>query len=83
MSEMTRLPTLPELPEAVMPSLNGAEGTNREIMHPCQIRATHDLEAIHCWLQEYRHKETTLRSYQKEAERLLLWCIYQRKMPLS
>lgn len=78
-----RLLTLPEMPGSIVISLSGAQGANRELALSCQIRATNDLEAIHCWLNEYRHKETTFRSYQKESERLLLWCIYQRKKALS
>jgi integrase len=36
-----------------------------------------------CWLNEYKQTPTTHRNYQKEAERLLLWCIYNLKKPLS
>ena len=63
--------------------LNGANGINRAEPNLCQIRAMNDYEAIQSWLKEYQHKITTYRTYQKEAERLLLWCIYQQKKPLS
>jgi integrase/recombinase XerD len=62
---------------------DGSKGTNRDWKNPCQLRAKHDFDAIHCWLNEYRHKATTYRTYQKEAERFLLWCVYQQKKPLS
>ena len=65
-------------------SLNGADGLNRAPAERCQIHARHDYEAIQCWLERYKNKSsTTYRLYQKEAERLLLWCIFQRNIPLS
>ncbi len=77
-------PTLIELP-ALLHSLHlsGENGSNREKQERSQIHAKNDYEAIQCWLNEYRHKSTTHRTYQKEAERLLLWSIYQCKKPLS
>jgi site-specific recombinase XerD len=82
-SEIT-FPSLQQLPMTLDAlQLNGAEGVNRERQERCQIHAKHDYEAIQCWLNEYRRKETTYRSYQKEAERLLLWAVFQRKKPLS
>lgn len=78
------LPRLIQLPHILKTqNLDGSQGSNREQVHLCQLRANNDYEAIQCWLKEYQHKETTYRLYQKEAERLLLWCIYQRKKPLS
>lgn len=63
--------------------LDGSLGQNRRPKEQCKIEARNDYEAVLCWLHEYRHKGTTYRSYQKEAERLLLWCIKQRHKPLS
>jgi site-specific recombinase XerD len=63
--------------------LNGENGTNRELKAKCQIRALNDFEALQCWLNEYRHKEATFRTYQKEVERFLLWSIHQKQKPLS
>ena len=77
-------PSLQQLPLTLDAlQLNGAEGTNRERQDRCQIHAKHDYEAIQCWLNEYRQKETTYRSYQKEAERLLLWSVFQCKKAFS
>jgi integrase len=38
---------------------------------------------VQCWLNEYRHKATTFRTYQKEGERFLLWAIINERKPLS
>lgn len=62
---------------------SGETGINRERDRRCLIRASNDYEAIQCWLAEYRHTPTTYRGYQREAERLLLWCIYQQRKAFS
>ncbi len=78
------LPSLSQLPALTNSlGLNGANGTNRETQRRCQINASNDYEAIQCWLNEYRAKDSTFRTYQKEAERFLLWSIYQQQKPLS
>lgn len=63
--------------------IDGSKGTNREQVKNLQIRANNDYEAIQCWLNEYRQKVTTYRTYQKEVERFLLWSICQRQKALS
>ena len=40
------------------------------------IDAKNDAEAISAFLREFRDSPETLRSYAKETERLLLWCIH-------
>jgi integrase len=82
-TEPMSFPSLNLLPEISNQHLNGKHGQNREKLRICQIRARNDHEALQCWLNEYRHKQTTFRTYQKEAERFLLWSIYQRQKPLS
>lgn len=78
------LPNLHQLPNVVRTrQFDGSAGTNRDHKNQCQLRAKNDYEAIQCWLNEYAHKKTTYRTYQKEAERFLLWCIYQQHKPLS
>jgi len=64
-------------------SLDGSAGSNRLAQELCQITAHHDLQAVQSWLKKYAARTTTHRAYQKETERLLLWCIHQRKKPLS
>lgn len=63
--------------------LTGSQGVNRYDTKHCQISATNDWQAIQCWLNEFYDSPQTLRSYRKEAERLLLWSINQRKKALS
>lgn len=47
------------------------------------IDANNDAEAIATFLDEYKQSPETLRSYAKEIERLLLWCIYVGKVNIS
>jgi len=47
------------------------------------IDAKNDAEAISAFLREYRDSPETLRSYAKEVERLLLWCIHIGKVNIS
>ncbi len=47
------------------------------------IDAKNDAEAISTFLREYKDSPETLRSYAKEIERLLLWCIHVVKINIS
>jgi site-specific recombinase XerD len=47
------------------------------------IDAKDDAEAISSFLSEYKDSPQTLRSYAKEIERLLLWCIHVSKVNIS
>jgi len=47
------------------------------------IDAKNDGEAIAAFLREYKDSPETLRSYAKEIERLLLWCIHIAKVNIS
>ena len=49
----------------------------------CCILANHDVEAVKVWIEQFKETPTTMRAYQKEAERLLLWCVFERGMALS
>lgn len=77
------LPSLCNWPSVFDQTLSGEQGINRELASKCQIQARNDYEALQCWLREYQHKETTYRTYQKEAERFLIWCIHERGKALS
>jgi site-specific recombinase XerD len=68
---------------SVPQGLNGRLGANRANQSHCQLTANNDLEAIHAWLAEFADSPQTLRHYQKEAERLLLWALLQRQKALS
>ena len=72
---------LPSIPIPI--ALNGREGTNRVRDGVRQITADTDVEAISLWLAEYADSPHTLRSYRKEAARLLIWAIQWRGKPLS
>lgn len=68
------------VPEA----LDGSIGDNRtgpDVI--CQLAASNDLEAVQAWLAEFHDSPQTLRTYRKEAERLLLWALLERGKPLS
>lgn len=47
------------------------------------IDANNDADAIASFLNEYKDSAETLRSYAKEIERLLLWCIHVSKTNIS
>ena len=49
----------------------------------CQLAADNDLDAVRAWLAEFHQVPQTLRTYRKEAERLLLWALIERGKPLS
>ena len=79
------LPTLVPLGRIALPrSMTGEDGINR-----CrafgQISAKNDLEAIQAYLVKHNEREypKTHRSYRKELERYLLWCILICRKPLS
>lgn len=64
--------------------LDGRHGSNRA--QPAagrQISADNDLQAIQTWLTEFRASPQTQRHYRKEAERLLLWSLLERRKPFS
>lgn len=56
---------------------------NKELGNNALIAANNDAEAISAFLREYKESPETLRSYAKEVERLLLWCIYIGKINIS
>lgn len=52
--------------------------------HPdCYILAENDIEAVKIWVEQFKDTSTTKRAYQKEAERILLWCTFERGMALA
>jgi integrase len=62
--------------------LSGVGGRNR-CQGVAQIAAHDDRQAVLAWLARYAQSPATLASYRKEAERLLLWCVFQRQKALS
>ena len=66
------------------PNLTGERGRNRASASDMQhISATNDLQAIQSWLLEFSDSPQTLRTYRKEAERLLLWSLIERQTAFS
>ena len=75
-------------------SLSGVDGSNRGLVEDCTIPARQDYDAVQAWLSLYAPgvdpvtKEpignaNTWRAYRKEAERLLLWSLFERRKALS
>jgi integrase len=69
--------------------LDGRNGRCRAPRDTCLLTAATDHEAIGAWLAAKRPRDAsaelspTQRSYRKEAERLLLWAVLERKTALS
>ena len=69
--------------------LNGSAGRYRGPADKCLLMASNDHEAIGAWLASKRAGDpsggvsSTQRAYRKEAERLLLWAILERRKALS
>jgi integrase len=74
----------------VLPAaLDGSAGRFRAAPGKCLLMARNDHEAIGAWLAAKSRRDgeaelsSTQRAYRKEAERLLLWAILERKKALS
>ncbi|MCA8270357.1 tyrosine-type recombinase/integrase [Burkholderia vietnamiensis] len=64
-------------------AIDGTLGRNRARLERNRTEATNDYQAIHAWLSVHSPGSHTWRAYRKEAERLLLWCIFDRGIALS
>jgi site-specific recombinase XerD len=62
--------------------LDGSGGAFRAPLATCALRSSNDYEAVNTWL-ELHEAGSTRRAYRKEAERLMLWAIVERGLPLS
>jgi site-specific recombinase XerD len=67
---------------AVPEALSGARGANRAPGF-AYVRAAHDLDAVRAYLHRYDDRPQTQRAYQRELERLVLWCEAERGVALS
>lgn len=70
------------------PGLCGREGRNRADPGRCRLRAADDREAVLAWIAQRAPgvataNAHTFRAYRKEAERLLLWALFERGRALS
>ncbi|WP_153162956.1 site-specific integrase [Zoogloea sp. 1C4] len=68
---------------AIPADLDGRQGVNRADPARLQINADNDADAIRCFLAEYDRSLGTLRIYQRECERLLLWSLNDCGKPIS
>lgn len=64
------------------PHLDGSQGRFRGDKAACPLSADNDLDAIKAWLAA-KASPHTQRSYTREAERLLLWCLLVLQKPVS
>ena len=62
---------------------DGRDGLNRALGGRAQIEAQTDIDALRGWLARYAGNPRTYANYRKEAERLLLWSVVERRKPLS
>lgn len=71
-----------DLPCPALALLDGRDGSNRAQGHRLVVADT-DIEAVRLWLAEYHDSPHTLRSYRKEAVRLLIWATQYLGKPMS
>ncbi len=84
MNNLTPIPSIAPLEMVrLTDDLNGRTGINRAVGNRPQIAAVNDVEAIKAWLARFADTPTTLNSYRKEAERLLLWSVTELGKPMS
>ena len=79
-------PTDHDLTITLHAGLDGSDGANRNRSPGAvlQINANTDLEAIEVWLKAKKRKSpNTLRSYRREAYRLLAWAVAFKGKPIS
>jgi site-specific recombinase XerD len=62
--------------------LDGSSGSLRAPSSGCTLAARTDRDAVQAWLMQFE-SATTARAYRKEAERLLLWALFERGKALS
>lgn len=62
--------------------VDGSQGSFRAPQHACTLNAANDYEAVQAWLALHE-TVATQRAYRKEAERLILWAIVERRRALS
>lgn len=71
------------LPAALATADPESPGSNRAPMLQCNIEASNDFEAVHAWLALRQAGSHTWRTYRREAERFLLWSVFETGKPLS
>lgn len=65
-------------------ALDGSNGLNRAPHNPSNPTVVNtDIDAVALFLDSYKARPTTQRSYTKECERLILWAVNVKGVPLS
>ncbi|MFM2057077.1 MAG: hypothetical protein RLY71_1462 [Pseudomonadota bacterium] len=80
------LPAPAVRPLVVLPQIlaqAGAQGSNRALPRPGGTQADTDAQAIEAWVRARAGSAATARTYRREAERLQLWGLTERQLPLS
>jgi site-specific recombinase XerC len=62
---------------------NGRQAVNRAPAHRCKLAISTDLDAVLAWLSVQAVGSHTWRAYRREAERWLLWAVFERRKALS
>jgi len=71
------------LPSSLASADPRAPGSNRAPPLQCKIAAADDYGAVQVWLAQRDPKSHTWRAYRREAERFLLWSVFEAGKPLS
>jgi site-specific recombinase XerD len=81
--QLPKLTAVVAIEHFVIPALlNGTSGTNRANGGRDHSGASNDLEAIQVWLARCAN-DGTRREYRKQAERLLLWSVFEKSKAFS
>lgn len=71
------------LEQLIVPAeVDGSQGTFRGPVGTCTLTARNEYEAVNAWLSMHE-SVSTQRAYRKEAERLILWAVLERRKALS
>jgi site-specific recombinase XerD len=70
--------------EAFIPpqEVDGSQGAFRGPKKTCTLNADNDYQAVQAWLSLHE-SGSTLRAYRKEAERLILWAVFEQGRAMS
>lgn len=62
--------------------LDGSQGENRSRL-PCTVAITNDIDALTAYILKFDRNQSTARSFRKEIERLILWCVLKNSSAMS
>lgn len=68
---------------SVPADLDGSRGSNRAV-GPASVAAQNDVDAVAAWVAAVAAgNPETARAYRREAERLILWSVFERGVPMA